>query len=119
MLHHSINLVDIFGQAGGKAFQGSDCEPLRVHFSCHLARLFTRLGVSSELVEEFARGCPEETLNDRSKMGLLRGSVHFRHEALGEKRLKIDAAKLRAMIDHNFLGRVTVTLHMSHAASRA
>src|SRR5690349_20546709 len=103
MLHHIIDLIDIFGEAGCKAVQCPDSQVLWVHLSCHLARLATGLSVPSELVEEFAGGRPKEPLNDRPKMRLLRGSVDFRHKALREKCFKIDAAKLRAMIDHKFL----------------
>jgi hypothetical protein len=78
MLHHVIDLIDIFGKAGCKAFQCPDSEPFGVYFSCHLARSFAGLCIPSELVEEFARGGPEEPFNDRPKMGLLRGSIDFR-----------------------------------------
>src|SRR6266516_3488750 len=110
MLHHVIDLVDVFGEAGCKAFQCPDSEPFGVHFSCQKARLFTGLGVPSELIEEFARGGPKDALNHRPKMWLLRGTVDFRHKALREECFKIDAAKLRAMIDHDFLGKTTVAL---------
>src|SRR5438067_13491506 len=68
MLHHVIDLVDIFGKAGCKAFQCPDSEPFGVHFSCHLARRFAGLGVPSELVEEFAGSGPEDALDHRPKM---------------------------------------------------
>ena len=110
MLHYVIDLVDIFGQAGCKAFQCPDSEPFGVHFSCHLARRFAGLGVPSELVEEFAGSGPEDALDHRPKMWLLRRSVDFRHKALREERFKIHAAKFRAMIDHQLLGKTTVAL---------
>src|SRR5436190_12611041 len=110
MLHHIIDLVDIFGEAGCKAFQRPDSEPFRVHFSCQQARCSAGLCVPSELVEEFAGGGPEDSLNHGPKMGLLGGSVDFRDKALREECFKIHAAKLGAMIDHDFLRKTTVAL---------
>src|SRR5689334_13421932 len=89
MLHHIIDLVDIFVEASCKSLQCPDGESFGVYLSRHLTRLFAGLRVPPELVEEFAGGRPEETLNDRPKMGLLRGSVDFCHKALSEEGFKV------------------------------
>src|SRR5215471_6769297 len=110
VIHLVIDLVDILRQPWSKAFQGPDCQPLRVYFAGHLARLLTGLSVASQLVEQLRCRCPKKTFHDRPETRLLWRTIKLRDQTSGQQGLKIDTANLRPLINHKLLGESPIAL---------
>src|SRR5262249_25383879 len=110
VIHLVIDLVDILRQPWSKAFQGPDCQPLRVYFAGHLPRLLAGLSVASQLVEQLGCRCPKKTFHDRPETRLLWRTIELRDQTPGQQGLKVGTAELRPLIHHKFLGESPIAL---------
>jgi hypothetical protein len=88
--------------------EGPDRTPLGIHRRGHEPRLFTRLGVPQERVNELRLGGSKEPLHDRAKARLSHRARFLGAGILGEQALEIDAVKFFASIHYQRLGQAVI-----------
>src|SRR6266699_249575 len=103
MFHLVIDDVSPLAESRREALQRPDCMSARVHFRGHLARILHGLGIAGKLMQQFGRRRAKEPFNYGPKAWLVCWALLFSDPVAREEWLKVNRAKVRTAINHQFL----------------